>query len=93
MAGPQGPGFTRRGGARVHGGGGGDRAYEVGQTGEDPLLAPPTAVFEGSLFTCSSSRESGGRGIHSSTYQLNLSRLLSLTPPTDTRHSVSHKTC
>ena len=27
-----------------------------------------------------------GRGLHSFTFQLNLSRFLSLTPPTDTEH-------
>jgi len=28
----------------------------------------------------------GGRGLHSSAFQLNLSRFLSLTPPTDTEY-------
>ena len=60
----QGPCLARGGGARVRGGGGGDRAHAVGQTREDESrVPPPTAVFEGGPFICRWWREPRGVGV------------------------------
>jgi len=64
-AGPQGPRLAGASGARVRGGGGGDRAHAVGRTREDatpraPWVPATTAVFEGGLFIRSSLWKSNG---------------------------------